>query len=591
MEFCYNCGTRLDESDCFCPECGAPQDCVKETVVAAKDAEALECVRGYLFTNLKLLAGKLGMSVKELRAILEAYAEMRRPYGVRYELLDASDYQARLPMNQGLFRSRVRLTSSDGWQAHQRLLMDRYFSDAEQGNLAEYLFIIGSSDIIPMSVVGRHSSDGTPFLTDFPYAYLYGDKTENLIDGHTIYQQVQHLCVGRLPLPDDATPDVLSTYLSNAREVSLSGLSFAAAYGQCDPHWKRVTGMLTRELHKDGWFYDYDLPEEYCYRSLLLSPMVTSSNVNEVFNPHASIYLFNMHGDKHPDSNDYYGESMAQPEQPSAMFPGVTPRQFRDILHPNVVVSEACYGAKPDRRKQDESILLSSLGAKTVLFFGSTNIAWGCVDQQVGDGEDCDGQPLGCADVLARSAIYGLLNGKDAGYALSLARWTVFQECGFRPQAVDTVLEFNLFGDPSLSVYGCSQKDRSLNAKALFQDAASAAWNAGQKRLLCTEEEVRMKVTETYSDKDEISILGRVRHAVNRSMADINGMINEHLYRYYNLPPRKLERVLRVDYVQGESIWQYCYGDDSVKYVVTIDVRHQIKSVETSKRGHKRIRI
>lgn len=92
-----------------------------------------------------------------------------------------------------------------------------------------------------------------------------------------------------------------------------------------------------------------------------------------------------------------------------------------------------------------------------------------------------------------------------------------------------------------------------------------------------------MKVTETYSGKEETSILGRVRHAVNRSMADINGMINEHLYRHYNLPPRQLERVLRVDFASGESIWQYCYGDDVVKYVVTTDEHYRIKSVETSK--------
>ena len=583
MGFCYNCGTRLDEGDRFCPECGTPQDGAEAPSTAAKEAENAESVQGYLFTNLKLLASKLGISAKEVRGLLEAYADMRRACGVDYELLDASDYHARLPMNQGFFRSRVKLEPSDGWHAHQRLLMDRYFSDAEQGKVADCLFIIGSDDIIPMPAVGRHSSDGTPFATDLPYAYLYGDKTEALIDSHAIYQQVQHLCVGRLPLPDDATPDMLSVYLRNAQEVSQSGLDFSTAYAQCDPHWKRVTGTLTRELREGGWFYDYDLPEEYCYRrSLLLSPMVTSGNVDEVFNTGACIYLFNMHGDRHPASNDYYGESMAQPGQASAMYPGITPRQFRTILRPNVVVSEACYGAKPNHRRHDESILLSSLVAKTVLFFGSTNIAWGCVDRQTGNGADNDEQSIGCADVLARTAIYGLLNGKEAGYALSLARWAVFQECGFRPQAVDTVLEFNLFGDPSLSVYGSSQREELLGLKAWPQDAVPAGWDAGQKRLLSAAKEVQMKVTEVYAQR-EGSILDRVRNAVNRSVMEANKAINEHLYRYYNLPPRQLERVLRVDDAQGESIWQYCYGDDSVKYVVTTDRHHRIKHVETSK--------
>ena len=91
-----------------------------------------------------------------------------------------------------------------------------------------------------------------------------------------------------------------------------------------------------------------------------------------------------------------------------------------------------------------------------------------------------------------------------------------------------------------------------------------------------------MKVTEVYAQCGN-SILSKVRTAVNRSVMDVNKVISEHLYKYYNLSPRRLERVLRVDYTQGESIYQYCYGDDSIKYVVTTDRNHRVKSVEISK--------
>ena len=581
MGFCYNCGIHLDEDDRFCPKCGAQQKDVAIQSVVTKDAEATERVYAYLFTNLKLLAYKLGMSVKELYSVLDEYIVMRGLCGVSYELLDASGYQASLSMNQGFLGSQEKLDPSDGWEAHQRFIMNRYFSDAQQGKIVEHLFIIGSDDIIPMPAVGRHSDDGTPFFTDFPYAYLYGDKTETLINDGIIYQQVQHLCVGRLPLPDDVTSEMLLVYMRNVQDVSSFGLDFSTVYGQCDPHWKRVTGSLTRELRNMGWFLNYDLPEEYCFRSLLLSPMVTSSNVDEVFNINSCIYLFNMHGDNHPGNNDYYGKSIAQPEQESITFSGITPRQFRSILHPNVVVSEACYGAKPNHRKHNESILLSSLTTKTVLFFGSTNIAWGCNDMKMPDGTYCEEPPLGCADVFARSVIYGLLNGCVAGEVLSLARWSVFQECGFRPQVIDTVLEFNLFGDPTLLLESDSQR-KTLNAKVLPRYQMPMHWDVNRKMLFSTKKEVRMKVTEVYAQCGN-SILSKVRTAVNRSVMDVNKVISEHLYKYYNLSPRRLERVLRVDYTQGESIYQYCYGDDSIKYVVTTDRNHRVKSVEISK--------
>ena len=583
MGFCYNCGTRLDEDDRFCPECGALQDGSDVQSTVAKGAETSECIRAYLFTNLKVLSGKLDLSVKELRRLFDEYATMRSQCGVCYELLDASDYSPRLSMNRGFFRSKVKLEPSDGWQAHQRLLMDCYFSDVQQGKIVGHLFIVGSDDVIPMPAVGSHSSDGTPFVTDFPSAYLYGDKTETLIDNAAIFQQVQHLCVGRLPLPDDATPEMLVGYMRNVQDVSRSGLGFTSIYGQCDPHWKRVTGTLTRDLHDGGWFCDYNLPQEYCFRSLLLTPMVTSDNVDEVFNDGSCIYLFNMHGDGFPGNNDYYGAAITQPGQKPAVFSGITPRQFRGILYPNVVVSEACYGAKPNHWRRDESILLSSLMTKTVLFFGSTHIAWGSSDQTIEeDGTYCEEQPLGCADVLARGAICGLLNGWVAGEVLSLGLWLVVQECGgLRPQVKDTVLEFNLFGDPTLSVCSDSQREM-LNAKTFPVDAISAQWDANRKTLFNAGKEVRMKVTEVYAGHED-SILSRVRNAVNRNIMDINKMINEHLYKYYGLSPRQLERVLRVDYTHGESVYQYYYGDGGMKYVVTTDKDHHIRRVETSR--------
>lgn len=574
MGFCYNCGSHVDEGSLFCSECG----CRLNDDVDEKCGIKSECIDGYIFTNLSALSRKLSTKVDILKSLFEQYISIRRQCGISYTLIDASNYSPKLKINRGLLPLSIKLKPEDGWQAHQRMLMDRFFYDIEsQKKTVEYLFIIGSDDVIPMPAIGQHSSRETPspILSDIPYSHLYGDETEGYINDNTIYEKEQMLYVGRLPLADDATIDMLATYLKNAAQVSLEGINPSCAYGQCDPHWKAVTSFVAKELYENDMFYDYSaLTDEFAYGSLMLTPFITKDNVDRVFNPNAQIYLFNMHGSEHPKDYDYHGAEVLSNGKNGTFYSGITPQQFQEIRELNIVVAEPCFGAKPNKRKYDESILLSSLVTKTVLFFGSTHVAWGALDPR----QSSANEPIKicCADIMAREIIRVMRLGYPAGLALLVGRISNFGSVGFTPSVIDTCLEFNLFGDPSLTLYGMEPPEDGQKAKTNTHAKMES------KKIFPNRSGNEMRTTIVFNRNNQ-SILSMVRNAVDRHSKEIQEKIAKHLYGYFNIVPRQLDRIVKVGYTKEADIYNYHYADDDIQYVVTVDNNHNIKSVISSK--------
>ena len=93
--FCPECGTKLDDDAIFCPECGTKviEDSIPVVDVTNIDREVPVTMRGYILTNLRTLASRLGAEIYDLRAILNAYIKSVRELGVEYKLLDAGDYK------------------------------------------------------------------------------------------------------------------------------------------------------------------------------------------------------------------------------------------------------------------------------------------------------------------------------------------------------------------------------------------------------------------------------------------------------------------------------------------------------------------
>lgn len=574
MSYCHNCGRKADDYEKFCSDCGTELEI--EATTSVKSGLHGANKSGYIFTNIRALAQKLNASQDEIKDILRSFISEKASFGISYNLIDASDYEPQLSENKGREKV-IRLTPVESWQTHQRLLTDRYVYDTEYRKIeVDYLFIVGGDDIIPMPKLDNPRPDYDLDLdSDLPYTYLYGSETEGrLEDGSIFFLNPMMLC-GRLPMAADASVEYLISYLKRATAITGKGFQNGSIYGQSDPNWQRISSIVTGELYENGWMVPYKELDGYLYKSLVLSPLVDSDAISRIFSPDAIIYYFNMHGSSALQSPGYTGKSLKDERGEQYSVQGISPEEWNDTQYNNIVVSEACYGARFIGKPYKYSMLLSALNNKTALFVGSSRISEGAIDAAGGHSST----HLHNADIIARTFILAFLSGYDAGQSMFIAKSEVFSSGSVEdPSDRLTVLEFNLYGDPTLTFAPAVEVTKSTSKKSFISDKKySGPLAEGDKNTTFYSKEI-------YSDKPS-SLLGMVRHAVNKNIEDINGKINEHLYSQYNITPRRLEKVLECGSSgSSDKTYLYTYSVGEEDHVcVKLDANNKITKVVTTK--------
>ncbi len=557
MSYCHNCGTTVSNDDRFCDHCGVP---LEQEFVHGKEV-SFPGERGYLFTNIEALAVKLQIAESYVESAIQGFINAKRETGVAYELINASCYYPKLSENSNRGKS-IKLSPIESWQTHQRVLIDSYVHDTRAGKEPHYLFIVGGHDIIPMPEISNYVENSDLKVdTDLPYSYLYGSKTLPMMEDCTVFTNEQMLITGRLPLPEEATFAMLSGYLKRAADVSKEGIPINMAYAQCDPHWKLVSSKVAAELLEAGLLPTYTISDpSFIHQSLWLTPSVVRDNIQRFFNPEASFYYFNMHGSNFPQASGFFGVGADKKS-----WEGITPAELASATSCNVVVTEACYGARFIGKKRSESMLLSALFSNTIIYMGSSRIAYGGVDGT--RTENCN---VSSADVIAFAFMAYFLRGYSAGDAFCMAQREVLVSTEIpNPFSILTAVEFNLFGDPSLSLLG----------EERYGKVSKVAKNA----MVPKGTDMRCQKTEIYTTRNEGSILSMVRGAVNRNVLQIHEIISEYLYSHYNIEPRRLEQVFQLKYAGGKNRYLYRYTSEHGEIYVQTDDKNEIKTVITSK--------
>lgn len=584
--YCPECGIRIDdESALFCAECGTRvRDEVPEMAAgvdetsATNDADFIaqdNMAYGILLTNLTLLAQKLHVAKNEVERLIQAFISVKKEHGVAWRLVDAGDYT--YYGNTGWGRQRtVRLGASDKLGAYMDILMDVH--QYEQGNglpESQYLFIIGGDDIIPMPCVRHYFPD--PDLdktidTDLLYAYPYGEEMIGALESRQIFCYEPLFMVGRLPLAEDAVMNDLVGYLQRSIDHS-HGIPVYGAYGQCDPHWKNVSVRVADDLiqsellpNREGQF-----PPAWYYHRVMLSPEVVDTTVEQVLNTDATLYFFNLHGSDAREARGYFGVRMGE----RGGLQVIRPEHLAMLGQPNVVMTEACYGARFIGLDKAHSMLLTAMSAQTLAFVGSSRTSYGNVDPNRGATPQNVG--IGLADVIAAAFMRALLQGYSVGQAFYAARCNVFKAGPDDLKTALTLVEFNLFGDPTLGLAVPEYK------KMVADNLKKADLMATEEQIFCQVE--AMKVAEP----SKLSILNRVRSAVDSSIAQIRQSVADHLYACYGIEPRPADRVLAMRYADGreEMQFHYCTPTEdkhvSCQYIVTTTKQGEIKNVYASR--------
>jgi hypothetical protein len=196
-------------------------------------------------------------------------------------------------------------------------------------------------------------------------------------------------------------------------------------------------------------------------RSLLTSPPVEAETLPPQAIKPSDFSYYNLHGLE--DSPEWFGQRDPFEDGPGTVdFPIALRPQ--DIVNggraPQVVFTEACYGANVIQKSSETAICLRFLdqGSKGVV--GSTKISYGSVTP-----------PLIAADLLGRLFWEGLKVGMPIGEALRQAKLKLATEMHRRQGYLDgedqkTLIAFVLYGDP---LYCTNNEEQKKNYKGFIR--------------------------------------------------------------------------------------------------------------------------
>jgi hypothetical protein len=325
---------------------------------------------------------------------------------------------------------------------------------AEQGEMIGAALIAGGPEIVPFHRLPNPiDDDDAEVLSDNPYA----SRDENYF--------APEWPVGRLPGGNTSDPTLLLCQLQAIAQYHTEKARSIPWYEQWLTHVKRT-------LFQFG-IYKPSNPESFGFsaaiwrraslsvfrpigepRSLRISPPhnMTDSKKNgkdqSIKLPDSMLGYFNLHG--LPDASEWYGqrdpnEPGEGPDFPMALRPediGKNGNGTKHSVAPEIVFSEACYGAHILDRTADQAIALKFLLSGSLAVVGSTCISYGSIST-----------PLIAADLLGRTFWHYLGEGYPAGEALQKSKIYLAKEMNKRQGYLDgedqkTLISFVLYGDP-----------------------------------------------------------------------------------------------------------------------------------------------
>jgi tetratricopeptide (TPR) repeat protein len=326
---------------------------------------------------------------------------------------------------------------SNAWQIKLRLA-DLDQALAQRGEMIGALLIVGGDSILPFHRLPNPTDDDDEVvLSDNPYA----TTDENYF--------APEWPVGRFPVDDD--PGMLVNLLrSSADEHRLAIRSISPwlrfqlwlagrfgrllrraprALGYSASIWRKASLAVFKTIGDPGY--------------LLTSPPTEAEHLPPIVSRRIGLSYFNLHGLE--DAPEWFGQrdpqmdEVADPEFPIAYRP-------QDVINsgnaPNIVFTEACYGANSIDKSIETALCLKFLSSGSHAVLGSTKISYGSVTT-----------PLIAADLLGR-LFWELLNQSlPVGEALRRAKLSLAAEMHRRQGFLDgedqkTLISFVLYGDP-----------------------------------------------------------------------------------------------------------------------------------------------
>lgn len=426
---------------------------------------------------------------------------------------------------------------------------------AEKGEMIGTLLIIGGNDIVPFHQLPNPTDDADTYVpSDNPYATVDDNyfipqwpvgriPDEAGSDPVYLIEQLRYLnneYALKLKAKTIISGTVFESWIFNLREsifATLQSFRRSEQLGYCAEVWRIPSADVFSVIDRED--------------RIKSSPPEDTSSVLAKQKSNPSFGYFNLHGLK--DAPEWFGQSdlarrLDSPEYPVAVVPSLfsaaTPA-------PDIVLSEACYGANILEKTAGQSVALNLLSAGSRSFVGSTCIAYGSVNK-----------PLVGADLLAHSFWTQVQNSMPVGYALMRAKLTLASKMTQAQGYLDgedqkTILSFVLYGDP------LANKD---SLRSIPKPLLRPAKHLEIKTISDSHEEMVVTPEEMPNE-----ILDNVRKVISEYLPGLDNAtvaINPQLTNFSLDPLGAKDRKSRKVYLEG-----------SERYVVTLRKSVEIKQI------------
>jgi hypothetical protein len=521
---------------------------------------------GIILTDTRKIAKLCRTTSFEILNIIKDYTVKLSRFGHQYMIFDydSTRYQ------------------NNSWENYVDELSKFYYDQLNNKKFEpQYLFIIGGDEVIPMPVFDDQHDLTSRFVrnpnfeSDIPYSYLISYGIEDMIWDGSLYENDPILHVGRLPFAVDFEKSFLTSYLDKVINAVENDFTISNCFSLSDSEWNGASKAVFNNVGVNNKFIDF-------------SPSVTLNNVDNIFDPTSDILYFNLHGDNRVENKHFFGGG--------GQIPAISLPQISSLQNYNIIVTEACYGARFIGYQMNQSMLLNALNNNTLAYVGSSKIAWGSCTNS-----------LSCADIVAKSIFRALSNGQTIGSALTQAKidnlvkeeqsyndneyayhyddddeeddgdnfysWFTFYEEVYNKNTLATSIEFNLFGEPTLCAFNNRNKVRT-------KEKVSKASKIPQKSI----------TKDLFNKNKEQSILEAVRASVDLEFEKISRTIQAELYNKYQLTSDELQSIdLHKSSSSSKEAYMYIYNkkvenmDSEKQYYVICSKKGSIKKVITTK--------
>lgn len=484
-------------------------------------------LKGLIFTDTYVLARNLSVQQEDILYILHQYIAQSSSY-IEWHIVDIAD-----PMYADV-------VDPDDWFSYAKILTDFYYGLGLNEHYNCPLFIIGGVNEIPMPWITNPLAGAIVGGSEYLYAdmlYCFNYEGVSGIQPSSLINQPPRFAVGRLPLSSQHTITDLNVYLKNSVTYLSSGIYVRGAAMTTTESWLTASTDMMHDIPVSILDNDY-VPLN---NRMIVSPLL-DTEIPDMYEGYVheldkiDFLVCNLHGSDQEGAAFFLG----QDKEFLHYFTATQPSMLKYTC-PLIFNTVACHGARFVGYSVDDSMLFAALRNGTMIYTGSCDTSYGGYFGQAGNSE-----------LMMKLYNIYLHKGMPAGMALIKAKQDYYRTChndDGDEYAMFTILEFNLFGCPILSMQPKLAAD--------YQPILLGHRVAEKSHIPTYRPKTMTPIIQTAYNADDIHAY--VQALVDGNIYHIRSIVEKEVYARLGLPAENLQQILTISQDSYEIGYQFIY--------------------------------